>query len=182
MVFLKWIVFGLISVPATIIAKAFCWVLPFFVDEETKRLPNWLSWFMTPNTDADGDPAHWERHPGTDWWSTFKRRTAWFWRNSLYGFDRQVLGIDCKTTDVLDVQGNPFIGRRPFVPGWCYRRLYRNEKFIAFQFYFVVSWPFGLFESRCWRGNLGWKLWDFSYEKEKCCMWTGMINPFFHKE
>lgn len=182
MLYLKWHIMGFISIPVTVLAKLFCWALPFFVDEKTKRLPDWLSWFMTPHTDADGDHAHQERWPGTDWWSTYKRRTAWFWRNTLYGFDRQVLGVTSKPTDFLEVKGDPDIGRRPFKPGTCFRRLYRNGKAVAFQYYFVIAWPLGLFPNRCIRGNLGWKLWDFRSDKESCCMWTGMINPFFHRE
>lgn len=182
MIYLKWFLSGLISIPVTILGKLFCWVLPFFVDEETKRLPQWLDWFMTPNTNADGDPAHLERWPGDDWLSTYLRRTAWFWRNTAYGFDRQVLGVNGQPTDFLEVKGNPFIGRRPFAPGWCFRKLYRNGKVIAFQLYFVYAWPLGLFKSKCWRGNFGWMLWDYRQDREVCYQWTGMVNPFFSKE
>ena len=46
MVFIKWLLCGCLSIPMTILGKALCWVLPFFVDEETKRLPKWLDWFI----------------------------------------------------------------------------------------------------------------------------------------
>lgn len=36
---IKWVLFGLLSVPVNIFAKAICWILPFFVEEETRRLP-----------------------------------------------------------------------------------------------------------------------------------------------
>lgn len=70
MVFIKWLLCGCLSIPMTILGKALCWVLPFFVDEETKRLPKWLDWFMTDDNDADGDAGHWERNPGTGKWAT----------------------------------------------------------------------------------------------------------------
>lgn len=85
MVFIKWLLCGCLSIPMTILGKALCWVLPFFVDEETKRLPKWLDWFMTDDNDADGDAGHWERNPGTEKWATYVRRTKWFWRNTATG-------------------------------------------------------------------------------------------------
>ena len=54
MVFIKWLLCGCLSIPMTILGKALCWVLPFFVDEETKRLPKWLDWFMTTVTLGTG--------------------------------------------------------------------------------------------------------------------------------
>ena len=181
-IFIKWLLLGCVSVPMAIFSKAICWILPFFVNEETKRLPKWLNWFMTPNTNADGDPAHLERHPGTDWWSTYKRRTAWFWRNSAYGFDRTVAGIVSKRSDTLAAYGNMDAGRRPFIPGYNIRKLYdENGKLKAWQLYFCVAWPFGLFNTKCIRGNLGWKLWGFEQGEIRNFQWTGMINPFFSR-
>lgn len=182
MSFFKWILCGLVSISMTVLGKFLSPVLPFFVDKQTKRLPEWLSWFMTPNTDADGDPAHCERHPGTGWWPTYKRRTAWFWRNTLYGFDRTVLGIHCSSTDYLTIKGNTLAGRRPFVPGYCFRRLYRDGRLIGWQLYVCYGWPFGLFKKRCIRGNFGWKLWGNTVRDGDYAMWTGMCNPFFSRE
>lgn len=182
MVYLKWLLCGLLSIPMTIIGKALCWVLPFFVDEETKRLPKWLSWFMTDDNDADGDEGHWERNPGTGRWATYVRRTKWFWRNTCYGFDREVVGLKCRSTDVIVFVGEPDVGRRPFVPGKNFRRLIRGGKTIGFQLYFCYAWPLGLFPKRCIRGNFGWKLWGNKLETEDFCQWTGMVNPFFNRE
>ena len=183
MLYLKWFLMGFISIPVNILAKLFCWVFPFFVQEDTKRLPKWLDWFMTPNSSADGDPAHQQRHPGTSWWATYKRRTAWFWRNSAYGFDRKVLGVEVYEEDVMRVKGNPNANRRPYIPGTCMRKLYsKNGKFKAWFYYFVKPWPFGLFPKRCIRGSIGWKLWCKESQGKGIAMWTGMINPFFHRD
>lgn len=119
--YVKWALQGLVSIPMTIFAKAICWLLPFFVEEETRKLPQWLSWFDTPNSTADGDPAHQKRHPGTGKWATYKRRTAWYWRNSCYGFDRQVIGVEVYGSDTMTVVGVADAGRRPFKPGACMR-------------------------------------------------------------
>lgn len=137
MVFIKWLLCGCLSIPMTILGKALCWVLPFFVDEETKRLPKWLDWFMTDDNDADGDAGHWERNPGTGKWATYVRRTKWFWRNTCYGFDREAVGIKCWSTDVIEFTGDVDVGRKPFRPGANWHHLYRNGKLIGFQWYFV---------------------------------------------
>lgn len=182
-IFVKWMIFGLLSIPMTIFAKAICWILPFFVDESTKRLPQWLDWFNTPNSPADGDPAHQKRWPGTDKWSTYKRRTAWYWRNSAYGFDRQVIGYEVYASDLYKVVGNPKANRRPYVPGICLRKLYdASGKPKVWFFYFVLPWPFALFKTKCIRGSLGWKLWCKEADGHGVAMWTGMINPFFSRE
>lgn len=183
--FLKFVLLAFLSVPFNIFAKLICWILPFFVEEETKRLPKWLDWFMTPNSSADGDPAHQKRWPGTDKWSTYKRRTAWFWRNSAYGFDRQVCGVDVYASDFLKVYGNPKANRRPFIAGTCLRLLYSEQGHAKSWFlYFCWSWPFGLLKTRCIRGSIGWKLWmkDGNDRGFGVAMWTGMVNPLFHKE
>lgn len=182
MVFIKWLLCGCLSIPMTILGKALCWVLPFFVDEETKRLPKWLDWFMTDDNDADGDAGHWERNPGTGKWATYVRRTKWFWRNTCYGFDREVVGIKCWSTDVIKFTGDADVGRKPFRPGVNWHHLYRNGKLIGFQWYFVCAWPWGLFPKRCIRGNFGWKLWANKTETEDWAQWTGMCNPFFNRE
>lgn len=183
LIFLEWVLKGFLSVPVNILAKALCWLFPFFVEEETKRLPKWLDWFMTPNTNADGDPAHQKRHPGTSWWATYKRRTAWFWRNSAYGFDRQVVGHEVYQEDKMVVYGNPDANRRPFIPGRCLRLLYTSDvKPKVWFYYFCLPWPFGLFKTKCIRGSLGWKLWCKESTGHGIAMWTGMVNPFFSRD
>lgn len=97
MVYLKWLALMPASFIMAIVGRLLAPILPFFVDKETHRLPDWLSWFATDDNDADGDQGHWERWPGTDPWSTYKRRVAWLLRNVCYGFDIDVLGIRLTT-------------------------------------------------------------------------------------
>ena len=106
MVYLKWLALMPASFIMAIIGRLLAPILPFFVDKETHRLPNWLSWFATDDNDADGDQGHRERWPGTDPWSTYKRRVAWLLRNVCYGFDIQVCGVPVHTADEWEVTGN----------------------------------------------------------------------------
>lgn len=181
--YIKWTLQGLVSIPMTIFAKAICWLLPLFVEEETRKLPRWLSWFDTPNSTADGDPAHQKRHSGTGKWATYKRRCAWYWRNSCYGFDRQVIGVEVYGSDTMTVDGVADAGRRPFKPGACMRKLYSADgKYKAWFYYFCIAWPWGLFPKRCIRGSFGHKLWCKEQEGSGIAMWTGMCNPWFNRE
>ena len=96
MMFLKWAALGPLSFLMAILGRILAPILPFFVQDDG-YLPRWLWWFQTPDNSCDGDAGHWERHPGLDAWSTYKRRTAWFWRNVAYGFDLgfdEIFGVD----------------------------------------------------------------------------------------
>lgn len=158
MVYVKWLLFMPISFIMLIVGLVLAPVLPFFVDEETHRLPDWLSWFRTPDNDADGDAGHWERWPGTGKWQTYCRRVAWLWRNTCYGFDIQVLGVRVYSTDEWHVEGDENAGDRTGISGYCTRHVYRNGKHIAFQWYYVKHYTL-LGRPCCVRINVGWKLW-----------------------
>lgn len=178
LMYLKWAALGPASFLMAVVGRLLAPVLPFFVQDDG-FLPDWLSWFQTPDNPMDGDAAHWERHPGTDAWSTYSRRVAWCWRNVAYGFDMSVCGAKCRPTDELLFEGDDETGAKPIHNGYEWRLLKRNGKPIYFQFYCVRQWPF--WKSRCLRINLGWKLWDFP-DKYLTCQWTGSINPFFGAE
>lgn len=178
MMYLKWAALGPLSLFMSILGRLLAPVLPFFVQDDG-YLPDWLSWFQTPDNSCDGDEGHWERHPGKDWWSTYKRRTAWFWRNVAYGFDISVLGANCRLTDTLEIYGDEETDNSPLHPGWVFRVIKRDGHAIYFQLYFVYAYPWT--KKRCLRGNLGWKLWDFP-TKYLTCQWTGMVNPLFGAE
>lgn len=178
MMYLHWAILAPLSLLMAIVGRLLCPILPLFVEEDG-YLPDWLWWFQTPDNPCDGDEGHWERHPGTDAWSTYKRRMAWFWRNVAYGFDIEILGAKCKAGDFLEESGDLETDTKPAHSGWVYRELKRDGKAIYWQFYFVYQYPF--WKSRCIRGNLGWKLWN--YEGETVTVqWTGMINPLFGAE
>ena len=177
MIYLKWALLIAPSLFMAVVGRLLAPVLPFFVQEDG-YLPQWLSWFQTPDNPSDGDEAHWERHPGTDWWSTYKRRTAWFWRNVCYGFDISVLGVEVRSSDSLTFEGDHDVGAKPPRSGWQWKKIVRNGEVVAFQLYGVHQyrhWP-----QRCLRVNLGWKLFDFSDSvSDQVVQWTAMVNPFF---
>ena len=159
MVYIKWAALIVPSFFMAVVGRLLAPILPFFVQEDG-YLPRWLWWFQTPDNPCDGDAGHWERHPGMDWWSTYKRRVAWCWRNVCYGFDIDVLGV------------------KPPRSGWQWKQVKRDGKTIAWQLYGVRQyrvWP-----QRCLRVNLGWKLFDFDDAvSDQTVQWTCMANPLF---
>lgn len=176
MMYVHWASLIIPSLLMAIIGRILAPVLPFFVRSDG-YLPKWLWWFQTPDNPCDGDRGHWERHPGTDWWSTYFRRTAWFWRNVAYGFDIDVLGLDARLGDTLEVSGDLDTGTNTAHSGYVWRVLRRADGSKAgFQLYAIYVWPF--WQTRCLRVNLGWKIWDFD-DGVASYQWTGMANPFF---
>lgn len=176
MMYLHWALLIVPSLLMAIFGRILAPVLPFFVQPDG-YLPRWLWWFQTPDNPCDGDRGHWERHPGTDWWSTYCRRTAWFWRNVAYGFDIEVLGLDARPGDTLEVSGDLDTGTNPAHSGYVWRVLRRADGSKAgFQLYAIYVWPF--WQTRCLRMNFGWKIWNFG-EGLDSYQWTGMANPFF---
>lgn len=122
-------------------------------------LPDWLSWFQTPDNSLDGDKG-WKtsNRPYLVEDSKFKRwwnRTRWLLRNSTYGFAIDVLGAKLLSTDVVVVRGNPKVSNRPLVQGLVVRTVRRNGKLKYFQWYYVKAWS----STKCIRINIGWKLW-----------------------
>lgn len=133
MVYLRWLLSMPLSYLMLLVGLILAPVLPFFVDKETHRLPKWLDWFATDDNDADGDEGHWQRWPGTDAWATYKRRVAWMWRNTSYGFDINVLGVEVCSSDSWEVTGDENASDTNGVSGTCRRRCRRDGKLIAFQ-------------------------------------------------
>lgn len=134
-------------------------ILPLFANENG-WLPNYLNWFQTPDNSLDGDSGFEIVFPKT--MNRYLRRVLWLLRNPLYGFDHDVLGIKLQKDDVIKLSGNEKTSNEPLNEGYVVRKLYRDDKVIAFQFYFVKA--YNLFGLRCIRINLGWKLWGSSKE------------------
>lgn len=130
-------------------------------------LPNWLSWFQTPDNSLDGDGGwQYEHRPyktEDKFWHRWWNRTRWLHRNSMYGFAINVLGVTSLPTDQLMVVGDPRVSNRPLFAGLVKRYLLRDNKVIAFQWYYVKPWS----EAMCIRINFGWKLWDASTDKHQ---------------
>jgi hypothetical protein len=109
------------------------------------RLPEWLSYFQTPDNSLWGD-ATFQRLNGPRYWSMVK----WLWRNPAYGFERAVLGAKIRPADVPVVKGDPDVQDGPAgKEGFC---------FIRISSYWNLVWVKRSGNTRCWYFNLGWKL------------------------
>lgn len=172
MVYLKWLALMPASFFMAIVGRLLSPFLPFFATEDN-RLPDWLSWFATDDNDLDGDAGHWERWPGTDPWSTYKRRVAWLLRNVCYGFDIDVLGVRVFPTDEWHVSGNPDASDTNGISGTCIRHCYRDGKHTAWHLYVVKHYEL-LGQPCCVRISLGWKLWG---SRDKTAQYTVYVNP-----
>lgn len=177
MLYLKWAIRSFPSVFMAVFGRIPCPILPFFVTKNG-HLPNWLRWFDTPFDTADGDDGHQEKWPGTDWWSTYKRRVAWYWRNCCYGFDMEVLGIRVDPDkDEITVDGDPNIGDNTGISGVCNWNAYRNGEHIAFQWMYVKHYEIFGFK-KCIRIGIGWKIWDNEKLREMPAQYWIYFNLF----
>lgn len=193
MIYLKWILFCVPDLLMQVIGKALSPVLPLFVRTERNakgeiewktdgtariaNLPAWLQWFQTDDHDCDGDAAHWKRHPGTSVWACYKRRTAWFFRNTGYGLCIRVLGIAVTPADEYIEHGNPDASDTNGVSGQVFRRVYRDDRLICFQWYFIKHYAVGKVRA-CIRIGIGWKLFgNWHRENGKTAMHMMYFNP-----
>lgn len=156
--FVKWIVFLPLTIIMYIVGQFAAPILPAFASDDG-WLPNWLSWFQTPDNSIDGDRGHRKRWPReTPFWR-YVRRVAWLQRNCCYGFDDSVIGIHTQPTDVLYEVGETEASDRKGISGTCWRTLYRDDKLVAWHLYHVYHYKICRFKA-CIRISLGWKLWN----------------------
>lgn len=177
MAYLKWFALLIPSYAMAIIGRLIAPILPLFVQEDG-YLPKYLSWFQTPFDACDGDEDHMNKWPGSDWWSTYKRRLAWFLRNVAYGFDMRVLGVEVKPySDVIETIGNPDVSDQNGISGLCRWRVYRQGKLVAWQWYFIYHYQ--IFGSlRCIRIGAGWKVWSIEKLYTEPAQYFSVLNPF----
>jgi len=153
MIYIWWIILVPISLIVTLLAVVLAPVLPLFASMKSgpcdnngyicvgPRLPNWLSWFQTPDNSLYGD-ATFIANNGESYWSQIK----WIWRNPGYGFEVNYLTAPYTTT----VSGDPSIKDNDNAKaGWCCV----NSNGL-FQFRLVL--PIGF--SRCLYCNFGWNI------------------------
>lgn len=173
MPYLIWSLYIFPSFVMAIVGRILAPFLPFFV-QENGYLPTWLWWFQTPDNPCDGDRGHWKRWPGTDPWSTYKRRVAWFLRNVAYGFDETVCGIKTRPTDCLEIIGNEDASDKNGISGLCKYYLYRDGKLIGWQVYYIKHYKVWRITA-CIRINMGWKLWNPECINKQ---WTCYAHPW----
>jgi len=146
------------------------------------NLPAWLSWFDTSDNTLDGDSG-WktESRPYINESNRYRRyinRCHWLWRNSLYGFSGSVMGVPYWVLcDSLFVEGDAAVSNGPPGKSGLVRRyLKRDNKIIAFQWYYIRQfkrWP-----DKCIRINLGWKLWSWTGKGTGSAMHVFSPSPF----
>jgi hypothetical protein len=172
MIYLKYLIFIIIEKLADILNLfAAPFVAPFA--SEAGWLPWYLSAFGTPDNTLDGDEGWKNEHrpfkvedtKKKRWWN----RTRWMHRNSMYGLAIDVLGYKFQPGDVLEVTGNPAVSNRPLLNGLVIRKVRRDGKVVAFQWYYVRAWT----KTKCLRVNIGWKLWAFPGR----CQVVFSVNP-----
>ena len=142
-------------------------------------LPKWLWWFQTPGDSLYGSTGwqtkdRWFLVEDTKW-KQWLNKVGWLYRNPIYGFAIDVLGIQGEETDTLVITGDVLTSNHnPIHYGSVRYELVRSGKVIAFQVYTVK--PTSWYNSRYTRTNYGWKLWSFP-TKEKI-QFTFSPNPF----
>lgn len=143
---------------------------------ESGWLPRWLSWFGTKDNSLDGDEG-WktEHRPFMVEDSKIKRwanRTAWLYRNSMYGFSHSVLGVTIQPGFAYSSTGDERVSNRPLQNGLVRRKLVSGGK-EYWQWYYVRAWS----DTKCVRINFGWKLWG-DLHTGKQCAFVFSVNPF----
>ena len=175
---MPYLIWALLTFPSLIMAIAgrlLAPILPLFCNANG-WLPDWLSWFQTPDNSCDGDAGHRARWPKDGFFWTYCRRVAWLLRNVAYGFDIDVLGKWVEPKDQITVIGNPDIGDLSGISGTCYRELIHEGKFIAFQWFYVRHYSIFSFH-KCIRIGLGWKLWNGVKPERYSAQYWFYFNP-----
>jgi hypothetical protein len=158
MIYIKYIVLTIVQFIITWVSYVLAPFVTLFADKYA-NLPSWLYAFQTYDNTLDGDEGWIKEHrPFKIEDNKFKRwvnHTTWLWRNPAYGFD-MFFGADCKVDDFLATEGDRRTSDGPYHPGIHKWKVYRGDKLIAFQWYYVGDFN----KTHCLRVNLGWKLWQ----------------------
>jgi hypothetical protein len=153
MIYLWWIILVPVNLIVTLLTIVLSPVLPVFATEQEgrldnnsqwglgPRLPEWLSWFQTPDNSLDGDATFERLNP-----PSYLSKIKWLIRNPGYGFSVHYLTAPYDTT----VAGDPTIRDNDNArAGWCC--VNANG---LFQLRLVL--PIGF--SRCLYCNFGWNI------------------------
>ena len=111
------------------------------------RLPNWLSWFDTPDNSLLGDENWKDSHNGK-----YLSRVAWLYRNSLYGFKWGPIACKVDSHDLIEYSGDPRVNRNNGVTG-TFKAKY--GKYWQIKIVKKIFGDFGIM----W--NFGWQLDEF---------------------
>lgn len=151
MMYLKWALMVPASLFLTVISFPLALILPFY--SRDGWLPNWLSWFQTPDNSLYGDDGwkteHWMwRYHLPVCLATYVGIVGWLWRNPAYGFGCVVLE-DFEHNLEATYTGNPQVNDSPLVEGYCFVKA-RN----LFQF----VWCKKISDTKCLYFVFGWNI------------------------
>lgn len=143
MMYLKWALMVPVSLFLTVVAFPLAIVLPFFAKDGW--LPNWLSWFQTPDNSLYGDDGWKNEH----WlWTTnqYIRQVGWLWRNPAYGF-----GCVKMTGDpiIATYTGNERVNDSPLSEGYI---------IVHSQNLFQLTWCKKITTTKCLYFVFGWNI------------------------
>jgi len=154
MIYIYYVFLALISLPITLLGLILAPVLPLFASHEygwcdnhsyedfEPRLPEWLSWFQTPDNSLWGD-ATFIVINGTSYWSMVK----WLIRNPAYSFALRYLDAPYETTVAGDKKIKDNDNAKE---GWCF--VTAGGLFQLVYIKRIVS------SSRCIYINIGWNI------------------------
>lgn len=166
MIYATWFILAILNIFISIFAIVIAPILPAFVAKDG-HLPSYLSWFDTPDNTTDGDIGWRTEHRlwrndadvDTNPIKIYINRIFWLVRNNAYGFSYTLLNAELFSADRMVISGDPDVSNIPGHNGWVLRKIYRDGELEYWQFYFVKQYPFA--PTKCFRMNLGWKLWVF---------------------
>ena len=126
-----------------IVAVLLAPILPLF--SKNAWLPDWLSWFQTPDNNLMGDEGHqarWLKH------SPYMQMVAWLVRNRAYGFKWDTFGAP---RSPYRLRGTADIGNRhSYKPGWFF--IINDDGFWYYKCVFPIT------SSYCVQLGFGWQL------------------------
>ena len=167
MMYLRWVVLAILSLVVTLVAILLAPILPAFARDERgqcdnanrmavePRLPDWLSWFMTPDNSLWGDVG-WRTKHCPDHWDSYLGMVRWLWRNPAYGFEHgPLMSASIWPDAMVGYSGNPAVRNEPNgIAGYCHTYIVNPDGSDYWHLYWVR--PIG--NGRCLNVNLGWKL------------------------
>ena len=173
---IRWIILALVSIVAKLINYPLSPMVALFANDGG-WLPSWLSWFQTPDNSLDGDSGwqhkHWQwRYKFPVPLAIYIGRVGWLWRNSMYGFEIDVLGFNLDESFSYQYKGSQDVSDRPYQPGWVYRTIKTDSGRETFQFYLILP----TFPGKCLRVMAGWKLWQHPKQGSKLQLGLS-LNP-----
>lgn len=117
------------------------------------RLPDWLSWYQTPDNSLWGDYGWQTKHCPE--YKTYWGMVKWLWRNTAYGFIwHGPVSADIHSDAKLVYSGDATISNRPLKPGYFFAKLENPDGSRYWHLYLVMK----ITDNYCLNVNLGWKL------------------------